>query len=93
MEQQDVTYLMDLKAEIAKHTQRKIKLAEEITLEANKIVELQSLLVRQCNHSTVIRDKTYTSGGYDYVSKTEYFTKCTICNHKEVIKTVLGSFQ
>lgn len=93
MTQEDVTKLAVIQDDIDKVSLEISKLSASLTDAHNELVRLQTKLVKECNHPTVKRGSEYFEGGYDYVSRTEYYTECTICKRRDITKVDKGYFQ
>ena len=73
----NVTYLEELKESMKEYSDK----AKEYS---DKYDTAYKELQQKCPHTTYSVDRTYFSGGYDYVSSVSIVEKCTFC--KKVLK-------
>lgn len=77
-----------LKAQIEKSVKYKFLMAKIGDIKAKR-----KRLEETCTHPEVTSSYKYTSGGYDYRSKTVYFNTCKFCGKQEQTRVDYGYFE
>ena len=90
---QDITSIVEAQEKIATLRQTRKTHEEEISRIVREVVQLQSFIVDNCQHPTISKKTSYTSGGYDYQSVTKTWYECTICSKVLDTKVEYGGFQ